>query len=228
MYSNKKLVILDADGTLVDAFSAIASTFEMHDMNLGDLQRFQKRHNLLKYLGGVKEFPRNLKRQLKKIDRKKLIETLTMVYREEAQLYPGMAEMIKELMETEDIIVGIVTRNITLDPNLTISSLLQREGIEMSQIDFLEHIPLKQKKTQTFRRLREELNINPALCYVCGDENKDYLSAIACGMNAFIASYGFESYVRLTEKFEIPAELISPDPISLKQRLFHSLQLHMV
>ncbi len=225
MYDSKKLVILDADGTVIDAFSAMTKTFDRHKMKLGDLSRFQKRHNLFKYLGGVKEFPSNLKHQLKKIDRQNLIDTLTGVYRNEACLYPGMAEMISRLIAVPDIIVGVVSRNITLDPVNTIGSLLEREGIDVKGLDFLEVIPLKKKKTDTFKQLREKYNINPALCYVCGDEHKDYFSAITSGMNAIIASYGFESFERLTGKFEIPVELISAEPALLKERLFHALQI---
>jgi len=68
--SNKRLVILDADGTTIDAYSAIDKAFSMHGMALGDEQRFQKRRHLFKYLGGLKEFPSNLKKQIGKQKRK--------------------------------------------------------------------------------------------------------------------------------------------------------------
>ena len=62
MYSsNERLVVFDADGTIIDAFNAIDQTFSKHGMELGNLERFQKRHNLFKYMGGIKEFPFNLK-----------------------------------------------------------------------------------------------------------------------------------------------------------------------
>jgi phosphoglycolate phosphatase len=50
--SQERLIILDADGTLVDAFDVIQKTFSALGMKIGDLERFQKRRNLLKYLGG--------------------------------------------------------------------------------------------------------------------------------------------------------------------------------
>lgn len=117
-YSNKRLIILDADGTSIDAFNAIASTFAEHGMDIGDLSRFQKRHNLFKYLGGVKELPKNIKKQLRTRDRKQLIDTLTVVYREQACLYPGIGDLIMQLVAAEQIIVGVVTRNITNVPSL--------------------------------------------------------------------------------------------------------------
>ena len=225
MYSNRKLVILDADGTTIDAFQAIAETFNRHDMKLGDLSRFQKRHNLFKYLGGVKEFPKNLRKQLTRVERSKLIETLTVVYREKAVLYPGMQKMMQQLIASEEIIVGVVTRNITTSPIKTLGRLFERENIDVKKLDFLEHIPLREKKTDAFRRLRVEYKVNPALCYVCGDEYKDYLSAVSTGMHPFIVSYGFESLERLTEKYEIPREIISETPESMVNRLFHSLSM---
>ena len=42
-FRRQHLVILDADGTTIDAFGAINRTFARHGMNLGDLERFQKR-----------------------------------------------------------------------------------------------------------------------------------------------------------------------------------------
>ena len=225
MYSDKKLVILDADGTTIDAFSAIHSTFLKHNMDLGDLQRFQKRHNLVKYLGGVKEFPKNLKRQIKKVEREKLIQTLSAVYRENGRVYDGMHDIINRLIDAPDIIVGIVTRNITGNPVETLTSLFKRENIKVEGLDFLTHIPLKQKKTETFKKLREQYQVNPSLCFVCGDEYKDYLSAIEAGMIPLIVSYGFENLERLTSKYEIPNEIISTSPETLGVRLLHALGL---
>jgi phosphoglycolate phosphatase len=71
MYRNQDhLVIMDADGTLIDAFAAIDKAFSHHGMNIGDLERFQKRRNFFKYIGGLKEFPRNVAKQLGKVSRK--------------------------------------------------------------------------------------------------------------------------------------------------------------
>lgn len=225
MYQNKRLVILDADGTTIDAFSAIALTFEMHDMDIGDLNRFQSRHNLFKYLGGVKEFPKNLKKQLSRVKRSRLIKTLTEVYREQAELYAGFQLVIQQLQDAPDVTVGVVTRNITNDPLKTLEHLFRREQVDVDRLDFLIHIPLKQKKTETFKQLRQKYEVNPALACVCGDEHKDYAAAIASGMHPFIVSYGFENHERLTEKFDIPNEVISDSPAHMSQRLLHFLSL---
>ncbi len=159
MFDNKKLVILDADGTTIDAFEAITVTFVRNHMKLGDLYRFQKRHNLFKYIGGVKEFPRNIKKQIKKIEREKLIDTLTDVYREEAFLYSGMVDMIQKLIDHPEVIVGVVTRNITRDPVDTLKTLFNRNGIPADYLDFIVHLELRQNKTETFRAIRKKYKI---------------------------------------------------------------------
>jgi phosphoglycolate phosphatase len=194
-------------------------------MTLGDEERFQKRHRLFKYLGGLREFPTNVKRQLGTRSRKELIATLTDVYRHEARLYPGIAAFIRTLAAAPDVVVGIVTRNITNEPVETLRQLFQRHEIDVEALDFLVHVPIGEDKTDTFRSLREHYAINPARAYTCGDEHKDYFSAVLTGMHPFMASYGFEDHQRLTDKYDVPAELISRTPTELCKRVFDGLGL---
>jgi len=223
--SNKKLIILDADGTTIDAFNAIDKAFSLHGMTLGDQGRFQKRRHLFKYLGGLKECLANLKKQVSKQKRKQLIATLTTVYREEAQLYPGMAAMIQTLIDAPDIVVGLITRNVTNDPIETLRQLFRRHQIDIDALDFMVHLPLKQEKTVYFQAARLEYNINPARAYVCGDEYPDYVAALESGMHPFMVSYGFEDIDRLTAKFNVPEEIISRTPEELSARMLHALDL---
>lgn len=226
VYPNKdRLVIMDADGTLIDAFTAIATTFAQHGMDLGDLERFQKRRNLFKYLGGLKEFPRNLARQLGKQGRRTLLVTLTEIYRQEARLYPGMAELLGDLLAAGDIRVVMVTRNITHEPEITLARLFARHDLDVARLDQLHYVPLREDKTVYFKAARERFQINPARAYACGDEHKDYAAAQASGMHPFIVSYGFEDFARLTRKYGIPMELIAPSPASLSARVRHALDL---
>lgn len=223
--SNKRLVILDADGTTIDAYSAIDKAFSLHGMALGDQERFQQRRHLFKYLGGLKEFPANLRKQLGKQKRKQLIATLTTVYREEATLYPGIAEMMQTLMDEPSVIVGMVTRNITNEPKETLRLLFERHNIDVGDLDFLIHIPLSDEKTTYFKAARMEYDINPALSYICGDEYKDYLAALGSGMHPFMVSYGFEDIKRLTHKFSVPEEVISRSSDELRKRVLHAVGL---
>lgn len=225
--SRDRLIIMDADGTVIDAFSAIGTAFSRHGMDLGDLERFQKRRNLFKYLGGLKEFPRNLAKHFGKHGRKDLLSTLTEVYREEAQLYPGMAELVRDLLAAPDIRVGMVTRNVTHEPAITLARLFARHDLDIGRLDFLEYVPLRQEKTRYFVAARESYGINPARAYACGDEHKDYTAALGAGMHPFIVSYGFENFARLTRKFAIPAEIIAQTPHAFSTRLRHALDLDL-
>jgi phosphoglycolate phosphatase len=223
MYSKDRLLIVDADGTTIDAFAAIERTFAAHNMKIGNLERFQKRRHIFKYLGGLKEFSNNLSRQLGKRKRSQLIRTLTEIYREEAQLYPYTESWIEKLLMTEGLKVGFVTRNITNEPLETLGTLLKRHGVDASAFDFMVHVPLNQDKTSAYRSLREEYAVNPARAYACGDEKKDYQAALATGLHPFMVSYGFEDFERLTDKIGVPGELISKTPRELHARVSHAL-----
>jgi phosphoglycolate phosphatase len=223
--SNKRLVILDADGTTIDAYPAIEEAFAQHGMNLGDEASFQKRHHLFKYLGGLKEFPSIIKKNIRQKGRKKIVDTLTEVYRTEARLYPGIAQLIQALIAAPDIVVGLVTRNITNEPLETLRQLFGRHDIDVGALDFFTHVPLNETKTSQFRLTRERFAINPARAYICGDEYKDFHAAINTGMHPFMVSYGFEDHDRLTAKFEVPAELISRTSTELCMRVRHALEL---
>jgi len=224
-YKNERLVVLDADGTTINAFDAICKTFAHHGMGLGDLTRFQKRHNIFKYLGGLKEFPVNLRKQINKKKRKALIKALTEIYREEGELYADIAGMIEKLVNAPSLRVGVVSRNITLDPLITLQHVFRRNGVDPDAFDFFVHLPLKDDKLSRFRSIRENYEINPARAYACGDEKKDFIAATGSGMHPLIVSYGFESLERLEKKIGVPSELISHSPWQLRQRLLHALDI---
>ena len=223
--SNKRLIILDADGTTIDAYSAIEMAFSRHGMTLGDEESFQKRHHLFKYLGGLKQFPSMIKKNIRKQSRKQIVGTLTDGYREEARLYPGIAQLVKTLIAAPDVVVGLVTRNITNEPLETLRQLFLRHDIDTGELDFLVHIPLKERKTAQFRLARERFDINPARSYICGDEHKDYLAAIATGMHPFMVSYGFEDHQKMTGKFDVPDDIIARTSDELCVRVLHALAL---
>ena len=226
MYASRnRLVIFDADGTLINTFPVVEQSFARHGMDIGDLERFQRRRKLLKYIGGLREFPKNLRQQFDKDNRKRLKRTLTEVYREEARPYPGMVALLQRLIETPDIRVGIVSRNVTIEPEETLAIVLRRYGIDCGQLDFLRCIPLGDDKTSEFRSLRTGYGINPLRAYVCGDEFRDYTDAVAAGMQALIVSYGFEDHTRLVDNFNIPPELVVGTPAELSGRLYHALDL---
>jgi len=223
--SQDRLIIFDADGTVIDAYRVIALALQRIGMNLGDLSRFQARHGLFKYMGGLREFPRNLALHIGKYGRNALLTNLTEVYREEAQFYPGVASLLQQLLDQPDIRVGMVTRNVSFEPAVTLARIFARHGLDIQQLDFVNNIPLDHDKATSFKAARARLGINPAHAFVCGDEYKDFSGAIASGMHPFIVSYGFESPARLTRKFGIPAEIISATPADLIARIRHTFNI---
>lgn len=225
-YANRdRLVVFDADGTIIDAFGAIAQTFLQHGMALGDLERFQKRRRLLKYLGGLREFPNNLRRQFGKQSRKQLLTTLTDYYRDEARLYPGIVELLHTLLDAPNVRVGLITRNVTIDPQETLGCLFRRHGVDLGDFDHFACLPLREQKTGELRRARERLAVSPARTIACGDEHGDYLAAIAAGVYPLIVSYGFEDRARLHEGFGVPVEQIADSPAEFCAHLLHALDL---
>ena len=224
MYSNNdRLILFDADGTLIDGFGAIDQTFALHGMDIGELENFQKRRKLLKYLGGIREFPVNLRKQFGKQHRKALRATLTTVYRDDAQLYPGLADLLRDLMAAPDIRVGLVTRNVTIDPEVTLGTLFARHDVDISALDYVACVPLGKSKLDAFRDALTRFDINPARAYACGDEHGDYHAAILSGMHPFIVSYGFEDHQLLKKKYEIPEALILRTPADVCARIRHGL-----
>jgi phosphoglycolate phosphatase len=225
-YDNlERLVIFDADGTAIDAFRAIELAFLQHGMDIGDIDRFQKRRKLFKFLGGLREFPTNLRRQFGKQSRKRLLMTLTEVYRHEACLYPGIDSLLRTLLAAPDIRVGVITRNVTIEPEETLKCLFRRHGIDTGEFDFFACIPLKENKTAYLKQARQSFAINPARAYACGDEYSDYLATIGAGMHPFVVSYGFEDNARLTKKFGVPSEVISTSPTEFANSLLNALDL---
>lgn len=223
--TRERLIIFDADGTLVDAFGAIDETFAAHGMCIGDLERFQKRRALFKYLGGLREFPGNLRKQFGKRRRQELLATLTEVYRECGTLYPGLAELLNRLIATPGVRVALISRNVTNDPETTLRILFGRNGVDLGAIDHVACIPLRESKLPFFRQVREQFGVNPAHALVCGDEHKDYAAATGAGMHPLIVSYGFEGFERLTVKFDVPPEIVLRSPDELHARVLHALDL---
>lgn len=223
--SRDRLVVFDADGTTIDAFHAIETAFLRHGMDIGDLDRFRKRRKLFKYLGGLRELPNNLRQQVGKQSRKKLLATLTEVYREEAMLFPGIAELVSTLVDTPGVRVGLVTRNVTFEPEETLRLLFRRHGIDTGAFDYIACISLREDKATPLRAARQLFDINPARTYSCGDEYRDYVAAVACGTHPFIVSYGFEDAERLIAGFGVPADLVADSPAEFAARLLHALDL---
>lgn len=80
------------------------------------------------------------------------IGELTEVYREEALMYPGMAELVRDLIEAHGIRVGMVRRNICHEPKTTLARLVGRHDIDLGHLYFMHYLPLREEKTPYSRR----------------------------------------------------------------------------
>ena len=122
-----------------------------------------------------------------------------------------MVELLQRLIAAPDIRVGIVSRNVTIDPEETLAIVLGRFGIDRAGLDFLRCIPLGNGKAPEFRAIREGYGINPLRAYVCGDEYRDYTDANTAGMQSIIASYGFDGAMHRHEN--LGRVMLQPDAL---------------
>jgi len=129
---------------------------------------------------------------------------LTDIYREEADLYPGIRQLIERLIREPMLRVGIVTRNITFEPGETLRILLPTQWCGSRQPRLLPTHPAQGRQDPALQGHPRTVPDQSRPGYACGDEKKDFVAALSTGMHPFIASYGFEDYERLTERIGVP------------------------
>lgn len=209
MSKKKHLVALDFDGFLINSYALLKDTFEYFNLDIGDETRFKNRKKFMKYIGGGKEFLPNLVRySLPK--KKKIRQTLTEQYLENGKIYSGFSEFINYLIEHSAIHVGVLSRNYTLSPGLTIRTVLRNSGIEEQDLDFVIPIPVGVRKNDILIAMNSERYTHS---WFGGDEVGDYRAASASNFTQiFIGSYGFDTKKRLIKAGEVPKTLIYDTP----------------
>jgi phosphoglycolate phosphatase len=213
--SKDLLVVLDFDGFLLNSYQLLRATFEDFGLDVGDEDRFRHRRKFLKYLGGGKEFMRNFVRaSLPK--KKKIREKLTDEYLENGRIFPEFAPLMNELIASPTAHVGIVSRNFTYTPGLTIRAVLRNSGVEERDLDFVIPIPAGVKKGDVLEAMKSS---RYRICLFGADEVGDYRAAVETGYDALMASYGFDSRKRLVEAAKVPEERIFDSPRSLVENL---------
>ena len=209
------LVVLDFDGLLINSYELLKSTFEHFGLDVGDEERFRKRRKFLKYLGGGRELARNLVR-LSLPKEKKIRERLTDEYIDRGRVYSEFEPLLNRLIESPAFHVGVVSRNFTYTPGLTIRTVLRRSGINEQDLDFVIPIPTGAKKgnvLDAMRAARYTLNLFAA------DEIGDYKAATEAGYEVLMSGYGFDSRKRLIEEAGTPPEIIFDTPGALAEQL---------
>ena len=206
------LVVLDFDGFLINSYKLLQITFEQFGLNIGDEDRFRHRRKFLKYLGGGKEFVRNLVAySLPK--KKRIREVLTEIYQEQGKIYKEFVPLVNTMLDTPNLHVGIISRNFTRTPGKTIRKVLQNSNVDEAQLDFLIPIDVGVKKDTVLEGMK---STRYRQCLFGADEISDFKAATQTGYDTILmASYGFDKRERLLKEGEVPAEIIYDTPQKL-------------
>jgi phosphoglycolate phosphatase len=199
------LVVLDFDGFLVDSYSILRETFAEFGLDIGDVDRFRHRRKFLKYMGGGKEFLGNLvSYTLPK--KKKIREKLTEVYMEEGRIYTPFVGLLNRMIDDPWCHVGIISRNFTRDPGITIRKVLYNSGVNETDLDFIIPIPVGVKKHEVLQGMKSTRYTRSVFG---ADEIGDFRAASETGYDTIImASYGFDNRNRLIKQGEVPGNMI--------------------
>lgn len=209
------LVVFDFDGLLVDSYRLLSDTFAHFGLDVGDADRFRHRRKFLKYLGGGRELVRNFV-ALSLPKKKKIRARLTEEYVTNGRIYPEFAPLLNELIAHPALHVGIVSRNFTHTPGLTIRAVLRNSDIDERDLDFMIPVPVGAKKVDVLEAMRSP---RYRASLLCADEVGDYKAATETGYDALMASYGFDSRERLLKEAGVPAVQVFDTPADLAQQL---------
>ena len=220
----KTLAVLDFDGFLINSYKLLQITFNEFGLDIGDEDRFRHRRKFLKYLGGGKEFMRNLVTySLPK--KKKILETLTEIYMAEGRIYQEFVPLINRMIDIPNIHVGIISRNFTHNPGKTIRRVLRNSMVNEENLDFVIPINVGVKKCDVLEGMKSS---RYQQCIFGADEVGDYKAAIETGYDCIImASYGFDNKKRLIAEGDVPEDIIFGSPDSLAAKLNMVLPIHI-
>ena len=220
MTKKDALIVLDFDGFLINSYKLLQITFEHFGLDIGDEDRFRNRRKFLKYLGGGKEFLGNLVcYSLPK--KKKVRQLLTEVYREEGRVYREFAPLLNDMIATPAMHVGIISRNFTQTPGLTIRAVLKNSGVAEQDLDFVIPIDIGVKKRAVLEGMK---STRYTRCLFGADEIGDFRAATESGYDGiFMGTYGFDNARRLIREGEVPPHIIYASPASLADALRDNL-----
>lgn len=202
------LVVLDFDGFLVNSYQLLKASFEDLGLDVGDEDRFRHRRKFLKYLGGGREIVRNFV-SISLPKKKKIRSRLTDEYVENGRIFQEFEPLLNRLIANPTVHVGIVSRNFTYTPGLTIRAVLRNSGVDEKNLDFVVPIPAGAKKGDVLDAMKAS---RYRRCLFGADEVGDYRAAAETGYDAIMASYGFDSRERLLAVAGVPESQLFDTP----------------
>jgi len=209
------LVLLDFDGFLIDSYSLLRNTFKYFGLDVGDEERFTHRRKFLKYLGGGKEFVKNFV-YFSLPKKKEIREHLTNEYLSNGYIYPEFVQLLNRLIASQEYHVGIVSRNYTYSPGLTIRRVLRNSEVNEKDLDFIVPVSTGARKNDVLEAMQSSRYRKSLFG---ADEIGDYKAAMEAGYEPLIASYGFDSRHRLLEKGGVAPEIVFETPSALVTEL---------
>lgn len=214
------LAVLDFDGFLIDSYHMLKTTFAEFDLDLGDVERFRHRRKFLKYMGGGKEFLGNLVScTLPK--KHKIRKKLTDTYMDAGEIYPQFTLLLNRMIENPACHVGIISRNFTHNPGLTIRRVLGNSGVNEAGLDFVIPVPVGTKKHEVLEAMQ---STRYQTTLFGADEIGDFRAASETGYdNIIIASYGFDDRERLIKQGGVPPEIIGDTVQEITDRIHSCL-----
>ncbi len=216
------LLVLDFDGFLINSYAIIRDTMQTFGLDVGDEERFKNRRKFLKYFGGGKELLSNMV-GITLPKTRKLRDALTQCYRESGRIYPELKEILNTAIANPHIHCGILSRNYTLEPGLTMRHVLRHSGVNESDLDFVIPIPIGLKKTDVLAGMCATRYFESLLG---ADEIGDYRAGHAAGYECLIGCYGFDTRERLLTHGEVPANCLYDSPAHLAKTLTERLKTY--
>jgi len=190
--SNKKLIIFDMDGTLIDSGDAISNTINFVRTNIG-LEPMPKEQllqninnpdiNSAKYFYGTSEFTPEQTELFGKYYDEHCVSDI--------QIYDGIKQLVSELSNKYTLCVAT-----NASKEFAVKMLESVEILEYFKIVIGSMCVKKPKPApDMLLSICKQLNIKPQDAVLIGDSLKDKQAASSCNMECILVNWGFSNHL---------------------------------
>jgi len=200
---NKKAIIFDMDGTLVDSSVTIVNAINhvRHKLGLGNmkkeliLEKVNDPHlNPAEFFYEVEAFTKD--------HEKWFANYYTKNHEIELELYDGIEELLKNLKE-KGFLLAVATNAYR---GSTLESLSHLKVLKyFDSIACYNDVPNGKPSPDMLKKNLEDLNVTTEESLFVGDSERDLLAAEALSMNYIMVNWGFSTYedaIHSVEKLE--------------------------